>query len=83
MAGDSATGEHPLLALAAHVAARSDAILRAWRKAVDRDPELTTGASLPQGRSTSTPARLPHSVSGQQVPAAGAGSGGLNPRAVW
>lgn len=50
MAGDSATGEHPLLALAAHVAARSDAILRAWRKAVDRDPELTTGASLPRAQ---------------------------------
>ena len=39
-----------LTALAAHLAARRDAILQAWRKAVDRDPELTTGASLPRSQ---------------------------------
>jgi len=50
MTGDSATGAPSLNALAAHVAARSDAILRAWRKAIDRDPELTTGASLPRAQ---------------------------------
>lgn len=39
-----------LIALAEHLAARRDAILQAWRKAVDRDPELTTGASLPRSQ---------------------------------
>jgi signal transduction histidine kinase len=37
-----------LTALAQHVTARRDAIVRAWRIAVDRDPELTTGAALPR-----------------------------------
>ncbi len=40
--------DEQLAALAAHLTARRDAILRAWRKVVDRDPELTTGASLPR-----------------------------------
>src|SRR4029077_5952406 len=30
------------------LAARREAIMRAWRKAVDRDPDMTTGASLPR-----------------------------------
>ena len=38
------------MALAAHLAARRDAIMRDWRKAVDRDPEMTTGASLPRAQ---------------------------------
>ena len=40
--------DEQLTALASHLAARRDSILRAWRKAVDRDPSLTTGASLPR-----------------------------------
>ena len=40
--------DEQLAALAAHLAARRGAIMRAWRKAVDRDPEMTTGASLPR-----------------------------------
>ena len=40
--------DEQLTALALHLAARRDSILRAWRKAVDRDPSLTTGASLPR-----------------------------------
>jgi two-component sensor histidine kinase len=40
--------DEQLSALAEHLAARRDAILRAWRKAVDHDPEMTTGASLPR-----------------------------------
>lgn len=39
-----------LAALAAYLAARREDILQAWRKAVDRDPELTTGASLPRSQ---------------------------------
>jgi len=39
-----------LSALAAHLEARREAILRAWRKAIDRDPEMTTGASLPRAQ---------------------------------
>ncbi len=37
-----------LAALASHLAERRDAIMRTWRKAIDRDPEMTTGASLPR-----------------------------------
>ncbi len=40
--------EEQLKALALHLAARRDAIMQAWRKAVERDPEMTTGASLPR-----------------------------------
>ena len=40
--------DEQLTALALHLAARRDLILRAWRTAVDRDPSLTTGASLPR-----------------------------------
>jgi len=40
-------GEH-LAALASHLTVRREAIMRAWRKAVDRDPAMTTGASLPR-----------------------------------
>jgi hypothetical protein len=39
--------DEQLSALASYLAARREAILRAWRKAIDRDPEMTTGASLP------------------------------------
>jgi signal transduction histidine kinase len=46
---DSATAmDEQIAALTAHLAARRDSILRAWRKAVDRDSSLTTGASLPR-----------------------------------
>jgi signal transduction histidine kinase len=37
-----------LVALAAYLAGRREAILRAWRSAVDADPELTTASSLPR-----------------------------------
>jgi hypothetical protein len=40
--------DEQLSALTLHLAARREAILQAWRKAIDRDPELTTGASLPR-----------------------------------
>jgi signal transduction histidine kinase len=36
--------------LAAHLAKRRDAILKAWREAVTRDPTLTTGAALPRAQ---------------------------------
>ena len=39
-----------LSALASYLGARREAILRAWRKAIDRDPEMTTGASLPRAQ---------------------------------
>lgn len=42
--------ENQLAALAEHLAQRQTAILRAWRKAVDADPELTTHASLPKSQ---------------------------------
>jgi signal transduction histidine kinase len=45
---DSHTIDAQLSSLAAHLASRRDAILRAWRKAIDRDPEMNTGASLPR-----------------------------------
>src|SRR6476660_7250846 len=44
------TVEAQLSALAAHLKARREAILRAWRKAIDRDPEMNTGASLPRAQ---------------------------------
>jgi signal transduction histidine kinase len=45
------TPRHPELAqLAAHLAKRRDAILKAWREAVTRDPSLTTGAALPRAQ---------------------------------
>jgi signal transduction histidine kinase len=37
-----------LAALAAHLSLRREAILQAWRKAVRKDPALTTGDSLPR-----------------------------------
>jgi signal transduction histidine kinase len=40
--------DEQITALASHLAARRDSVLRAWRQAVDRDPSLTTGASLPR-----------------------------------
>ncbi|MEO8751829.1 MAG: sensor histidine kinase [Casimicrobiaceae bacterium] len=40
--------EDQLQALAAHLSARREAIMQAWRKAVERDPDMTTGASLPR-----------------------------------
>ncbi len=45
---DAKEMDEQLSALAEHLAARRGAILAAWRKAVDRDPQLTTGASLPR-----------------------------------
>ena len=39
-----------LSALASYLHGRREAILRAWRKAIDRDPEMTTGASLPRAQ---------------------------------
>jgi signal transduction histidine kinase len=39
-----------LARLGAHLAKRRDAILKAWREAVKRDPELTTGAALPRAQ---------------------------------
>src|SRR3982751_3161783 len=36
--------------LVAHLGARRDAILRAWRKAIDRDPDMNTGAALPRAQ---------------------------------
>ena len=45
------TPRHPELAqVAAHLAKRRDAILKAWREAVTRDPTLTTGAALPRAQ---------------------------------
>jgi len=37
-----------LSALAEHLEVRRGALLKAWHKAVDRDPQMTTGASLPR-----------------------------------
>src|SRR4030095_5679297 len=42
--------EAQLSALASYLGARREVILRAWRKAIDRDPEMTTGASLPRAQ---------------------------------
>jgi len=48
---DSAqTLDAQLSTLAAHLVSRREAILRAWRKAIGRDPEMTTGASLPRAQ---------------------------------
>jgi signal transduction histidine kinase len=40
----------PLIALAAHLQQRHEAVLRAWRNAVAADPLLTAGASLPRAQ---------------------------------
>jgi len=40
--------DEQLAALAAYLTARGEAIMQAWRKAVERDPEMMTGASLPR-----------------------------------
>jgi|KBSSwiStaDraftv2_1062776.scaffolds.fasta_scaffold57628_2 signal transduction histidine kinase len=42
--------DEPLAALASHLRSRREAILRTWRKAIDRDPEMMTGASLPRAQ---------------------------------
>src|SRR4029453_12068911 len=42
--------DEQLSALASYLGARRDGILRTWRKAIDRDPEMTTGASLPRAQ---------------------------------
>src|SRR6185369_9932622 len=48
---DSArTIDEQLSALALYLEARREAILGAWRKAIDRDPEMATGASLPRAQ---------------------------------
>ena len=39
-----------LSGLASHLEARRETILRAWRKSIDRDPEMNTGASLPRAQ---------------------------------
>jgi signal transduction histidine kinase len=39
-----------LSALASYLGRRREAILRAWRKAIARDPEMNTGASLPRAQ---------------------------------
>jgi len=39
-----------LSALASYLGGRREAILRAWRKAIERDPEMNTGASLPRAQ---------------------------------
>jgi len=39
-----------LSALASYLEARREVILGAWRKAIDLDPEMTTGASLPRAQ---------------------------------
>jgi signal transduction histidine kinase len=44
------SGEIEFAALAAYIAQRRGAILRAWRKAVTSDPTLTSGASLPRAQ---------------------------------
>ena len=48
---DSAhTLDEQLSALAAYLGTRREAILNAWRKAVARDPQMTTGAALPRAQ---------------------------------
>jgi len=48
---DSAhTIDAQLAALAAYLESRRETILRAWRKAIERDPEMNTGASLPRAQ---------------------------------
>src|SRR4029453_13369079 len=42
--------DEQLSALASYLGARREAILRAWRKAIDRDPEMTAGGSLPRAQ---------------------------------
>ena len=39
-----------LAALASYLEGRREAILRAWRKSINRDPEMQTGASLPRAQ---------------------------------
>ncbi len=39
-----------LSVLASYLEQRQEAVLRAWRKAIDRDPEMNTGASLPRAQ---------------------------------
>lgn len=50
MAAPPPTNDPSLAAVARHIDARRDAILRAWRKAIDGDPKLTTGAALPRSQ---------------------------------
>jgi hypothetical protein len=40
--------DEQLAALASHLATRRVAVLQAWRKSVDNDPELTAPSSLPR-----------------------------------
>jgi len=44
--GDSGDIKEALAALARHLAARRDLILRNWQRSVERDPELTTSSGL-------------------------------------
>jgi signal transduction histidine kinase len=39
-----------LALLGTHLSSRQDAILRAWQRAINRDPKLTTGDALPRGQ---------------------------------
>jgi len=44
------TTDKQLAALALHLATRRKAIMQAWRKSIDRDPEMNTGTSLPRAQ---------------------------------
>src|SRR5436190_20789604 len=47
---NTARTREQLAALASYLRTRREAVLRAWRKAIDRDPKMTTGASLPRAQ---------------------------------
>ena len=42
--------DEQLSALSAYLGERREAILRTWRKAIHRDPEMNTGAALPRAQ---------------------------------
>jgi signal transduction histidine kinase len=66
-----------LALVGAHLAKRRDAILKAWREAVVRDPTLTTGAALPRAQlHDHIPALLrefERRLAGQETPASPSG----------
>ena len=67
-----------MTALVAHLTARRQDILRAWRTALDRDPLMSTGASLPRAQlDDHVPNLLEHF--GQRLCAAIAGHEGTAP----
>src|SRR6476619_6783524 len=63
--------DEQLSALAVHLAARREAIMQAWRKAVDRDPEMTTGALLPRAQLKDYIPELRAACGGRLLAAAG------------